>query len=222
MKKVFAVIASSMVLAMPVASLAGNPEFAADIPDNVLTPDVVNTQTLGKLEFFDGMPSEETVNKAFENLDLIRATTAFLDGMKIASLRGMFQGYEDAGAKPNEIVITETLMDARSIWLTPNTTTIYIGSNVDVSSGPMVIEIPPGILGLLDDAAFDFVANIGVLGPDEGKGGKYVLLHNDDETVVPEGYFELRTKTYEHWLLLRRSPGPNGETEEAVAEIKAG
>ncbi|MDH3888261.1 MAG: hypothetical protein OEU78_07155, partial [Gammaproteobacteria bacterium] len=118
MKKVFAVIASSMVLAMPVASLAGNPEFAADIPDNVLTPDVVNTQTLGKLEFFDGMPSEETVNKAFENLDLIRATTAFLDGMKIASLRGMFQGYEDAGAKPNEIVITETLMDARSIWLT--------------------------------------------------------------------------------------------------------
>lgn len=210
------------MITLPVNALADKPEFAADVPDNVLTPDVVKTNTLGKLEFFDGMPSKETVNKAFDNLDLIRATTAFLDGMKIASLRGMFQGYEDAGAKPNQIVITESLMDAKSIWLTPNTTTIYIGSNVDVSGGPIVIEIPPGILGLLDDAAFDFVANIGVLGSDKGKGGKYILLHDEDESVVPDGYFELRTKTYEHWLLLRRSPGPNGETDEAVAEIKAG
>lgn len=222
MKIVAAVFASSLMMTLPAITSADKPEFAADVPDNVLTPDVVNTKTLGKLEFFDGMPSEETVNKVFDNLDLIRATTAFLDGMKIASLRGMFQGYEDAGAKPNEILITESLMDARSIWLTPNTTTIYIGSNVDVSKGPMVIEVPAGILGLLDDAAFDFVANIGVLGPDKGKGGKYLLLHNDDDTVVPDGYFELRTKTYEHWLLLRRSPGPNGETEQAVTEIKTG
>ncbi|WP_299356010.1 DUF1254 domain-containing protein [uncultured Shimia sp.] len=197
-------------------------EFAADVPDNVLTPDVVETETLGKLEFFDGMPSAETTQKAFDNLDLMRATSAFLDGMNIASLRGMFQGYEEIGAKPNEIVITETLMDARSIWLTPNTTTIYIGANVDISEGPMVIQVPPGLLGLLDDAAFDYVADIGALGADKGKGGKFLLLHNDDETPVPEGYFELRTKTYEHWLLLRRSPGEGGDTQGPVAEIKAG
>ena len=222
MKRAVTVLASSLTIAAPIISLADTPEFAAIVPENVMTADVVETETLGRLEFFDGMPSPETVDKVFDNLDLIRATTAFLDGMKIASLRGMFQGYEDAGAKPNEIVITETLMDARSIWLTPNTTTIYIASNVDISDGPMVIEIPEGILGLLDDAAFDYVANIGVLGPDKGKGGKYLLIHNDDETIVPDGYFELRTKTYEHWLLLRRSPGPNGETEAAVAAIKAG
>ncbi|MEP2783656.1 MAG: DUF1254 domain-containing protein [Pseudoruegeria sp.] len=192
------------------------------MPDNVITSDVVETETLGTLNFFDGMPSPETVDKVFDNLDLVRATTAFLDGMKIASLRGMFQGYEDAGAQPNDIVITETLMDARSIWLTPNTTTIYIGSNVDIADGPMVIQVPPGLLGLIDDAAFDYVGDIGALGADKGEGGKYLLLHNDDETPVPEGYFELRTKTNEHWLLLRRSPGPEGETEGPVVEIKAG
>ncbi|MEV8468914.1 DUF1254 domain-containing protein [Fluviibacterium sp. DFM31] len=203
-------------------ALAETPEFAANVPENVLTPDVVETDTLGTLEFFDGMPSPETVEKVFDNLDLIRATTAFLDGMKIASLRAMFQGYEEVGAKPNDIVITETLMDARSIWLTPNTTTIYIGSNVDISEGPVVIEVPAGLLGLLDDAAFEFVTDIGALGPDKGEGGKYLLIHNDDETEVPEGYFELRTKTNEHWLLLRRSPDADGGTEGPVAEIKAG
>ncbi|WP_282153363.1 DUF1254 domain-containing protein [Ruegeria atlantica] len=221
-------VTCTAVLALSVGLPGGNAfaqsqaGFAADVPDNVRTPDVVQTQTLGELNFFDGMPSEETVRKTFDNLDLMRATTAFLDGMKIASLRAMFQGYEDVGAAPNDIVITETLMDARSIWLTPNTTTIYIGSNVDISDGPVVIDVPAGLLGLLDDAAFDYVADIGALGADKGKGGKYLLLHNGDETPVPEGYFELRTKTNEHWLLLRRSPDPETGTEGPVAEIKAG
>lgn len=215
-------LAGSALIVASTFAAADTPKFAADVPDSVLTPDQVETNTLGNFEFFDGMPSSETVEKVFDNLDLIRATTAFLDGMKIASLRGMFQGYEEVGAQPNDIVIAEKLLDARSIWLTPNTTTIYIGSNVDISDGPMVIEVPAGLLGLLDDAAFNYVADIGALGADNGEGGKYLLLHNDDETEVPEGYFELRTKTYEHWLLLRRSPGQDGETEGPVAEIKAG
>ncbi|MDP2495291.1 DUF1254 domain-containing protein [Shimia thalassica] len=214
---------ASTALALTLATGAAlAQEYAADVPANVITPDVVETDTLGRLDFFDGMPSPETVDKVFDNLDLMRATTAFLDGMKIASLRGMFQGYEDIGAKPNDIVITETLMDARSIWLTPNTTTIYIGANVDISEGPVVIQVPAGLLGLIDDAAFDYVADIGALGADKGKGGKYLLMHDDDETPVPDGYFELRTKTYEHWLLLRRSPDPDGDTSGPVSEIKAG
>ena len=168
MKAIKLACAVALSFAIPVDAQ----EFKADVPDNVLTPDQVETNTLGTLEFFDGMPSAETVEKAFDNLDLVRATTAFLDGMKIASLRAMFQGYEDVGANPNDVVIAENLLDARSIWLTPNTTTIYIGANVDIADGPVVIEVPAGLLGLLDDAAFDYVADIGAVGADEGGGGK--------------------------------------------------
>ena len=109
----------ALLFALVVGSQSTAQEFKADVPDNILTPDRVETQTLGDLEFFDGMPSPETVEKVFDNLDLIRATTAFLDGMKIASLRAMFQGYEDLGVNPNDVVIAEDLLDARSIWLTP-------------------------------------------------------------------------------------------------------
>ncbi|MCV6824564.1 MULTISPECIES: hypothetical protein [Halocynthiibacter] len=66
------------------------------------------------------------------------------------------------------------------------------------------------------------MADIGALGADKGKGGKYLPLHNDDETPVTEGYFELRTKTYEHWLLLQRSPESYGSAEGPVTEIKDG
>jgi hypothetical protein len=40
------------------------PKYAADVPEFLLTPDKVETDLLGDLEFFDGMPSESTVQKS--------------------------------------------------------------------------------------------------------------------------------------------------------------
>ena len=40
------------------------PKYAAEVPEFLLTPDQVETEFLGELEFFDGMPSESTVKKA--------------------------------------------------------------------------------------------------------------------------------------------------------------
>ena len=199
---------------------ARQPKYSADVPESVTTPDVVETSTLGKLEFFDGMPSKESVKKLYDNLDLTRAVTAFLDGIPIASIQGFVNGLPNVDVKPNEIGITETLQDARSIWLTCNTTTIYITSVVDTSGGPVVIHVPPGILALLDDAAFQYVGDFGPLGPDKGKGGKYLLLPPGYEGDVPDGYFVLKSKSYAHWFLGRLSPDEDGETEGVVAEFK--
>jgi hypothetical protein len=203
-------------------SAGGQTKFAADVPDAVLTPDVVETRTMGELRFFDGMPTDESVASLYDNLDLIRGTTAFLDGIRVASIQGLLNGYAEAGVAPNEIVIHEGLMDARSIWLTPNTTTIYIAAHVDLTDGPMVIEIPSGLLGFVDDAAFDFVINMGPLGPDKGAGGKYLLLPPDYPGDIPDGYFAAQSKAIDHWLLLRASPGKDGDTSAAVASIKSG
>ena len=74
-------IASAALALMTTAAWAEAPKYAADVPDNVKTPDVVETETLGNLKFFDGTPDAETVQTAYDNLDLIRATTAFLDGI---------------------------------------------------------------------------------------------------------------------------------------------
>ncbi len=38
--------------------------------------------------------------------------------------------------------------------------------------GPTVIEVPPSMLGFLDDAWQRFVGNMGGAGLDKGKGGK--------------------------------------------------
>jgi hypothetical protein len=57
-------------------------------------------------------------------------------------------------------------MDARSLFLTPNSTTVYNFFCIDVKDGPVVVEIPPGVLGPVDDAYFRFVTDVGLTGPD--------------------------------------------------------
>lgn len=194
--------------------------YSADIPESVTTPDVVQTESLGAIKFFDGMPSPESVETLYDNLDIVRGVTAFLDGIPIAAIQGFVIGLPKVDVQPNEIGITETLIDVRSIWLTPNTTTIYVTSIVDTSDGPVVLDVPPGILALMDDAAFQYVADFGPLGQDEGKGGKYLLLPPGYEGEVPDGYFVIRSKSYFNWFLGRLSPDENGETEAVVAAFK--
>ncbi|MDV7145815.1 DUF1254 domain-containing protein [Tropicimonas sp. TH_r6] len=212
--------ASALLLSALANPASAESAYAADVPESVTTPDVVDTYSLGTLEFFDGMPSPETVDKLYDTLDLIRGTTAFLDGIPVAAIQAFVNGFDEIGLGVNEVGMTETLMDARSIWLTANTTTIYVTSIVDTSEGPVVIEVPPGILALLDDAEFTYVADFGPLGPDEGKGGKYLLLPPHYEGDVPEGYFVVRSKTYYHWLLGRMSPDENGDTMASVNTVK--
>ncbi|CUH41257.1 hypothetical protein [Ruegeria atlantica] len=47
-------LAFSAAAAVTWFGIASAQEFSADVPVNVLTPDVVETETLGNLEFFDG------------------------------------------------------------------------------------------------------------------------------------------------------------------------
>ena len=185
------------------APSARKPEFAAKVPESVTTPDRVHTELLGDLEFFDGMPCKETVRKAYDFLDFARGTETFLNGIPAASVHAMLEGLAETGLRPGDLSIFEDLMDARSLFLTPNSTTIYCLAEVDVKSGPIVAEIPAGVLGPVDDAFFRWVTDIGMTGPDQGRGGKYLFVHRDDERSLPEGYYVARTSTYRNLMVFR-------------------
>jgi hypothetical protein len=60
---------------------------------------------------------------------------------------------------------------------TPNSDTPYAGFNLDVSDGPMVLELPPGaLMGAVNDLHQRWVLDMGLPGPDRGQGGKHVVL----------------------------------------------
>jgi hypothetical protein len=120
---------------------------------------------------------------------------------------------------PGEVGISETLLDARSLLLTPNTTTIYILAQIDLSDGPVVMDAPPSMLGLVDDAAFRYVIDVGQLGPDKGKGGKFLFVPPGYKGDIPDGYFVARSKTYDLWVALRASV-KDGDTATPVKMVK--
>ena len=66
-----------------------------------------------------------------------------------------------------------------------------------------MIELPPGMLGVLNDMGFLFMENLGAAGPDKGKGGKYLVLPPGYEGDIPDGYFVVKSRTYGVWNFMR-------------------
>ena len=196
-----------------------SPKFAANVPESIQTPDVVETERLGRLEFFDGMPSDETVRKVYDQLDFSRAVETFLTGCPAASIHAFIQGMKQAGMGTYSMGIHEQLLDARTLWLTPNTTTVYCIAEINVEHGPTVMEVPPGVLGPVDDAYFRWVTDVGFTGPDRGQGGKYLFLPPGHEGEVPDGHHVVPTRTYRNWLLMRAFV-IDGDLAKTAAHVK--
>src|ERR1700722_18093259 len=163
----------------------------------------------GALDFFDGLPLPETVSKAYDGLDLMRGIEVFLNAMPGASLVAMRRGLRTAGvSSPRVIGYTEPRANSRSLFLTPNTEPTYGTTVLDLRAwGPTVIEAPPQSLCVVDDFWFRYVADMGIAGPDQGQGGRYLFLPPDYDGEVPDGYFVYRPPTFTNWVVFRALGG---------------
>ncbi|MGB5572981.1 MAG: DUF1254 domain-containing protein, partial [Thermoanaerobaculia bacterium] len=189
-------------IAPAVAADAPAMKYSTKIPANVITPDKVET-SIGTLEFNDGFPTDETAKKVWDNLDFVRAVEAMIMTTPAASLVGFRRGIRDFGPDNETMIIWEGRLDPRGLLLTGNTTVVYSFMWIDLKDGPMVMETPPNVLGIVDDFWFRYLTDFGNAGDDKGKGGKYLLLPPDYKGDIPEGYFVKQSKTYGHWLAMR-------------------
>ncbi|MEI7981968.1 MAG: DUF1254 domain-containing protein, partial [Bacteroidota bacterium] len=185
---------------------------------SITTPDVVETR-LGTLKFFDGFPDEETVQKVYDNLDFQRGVQAFLTALPAASMYETRNGYRTFGPDNQTILLSEPFLDSRSLYLVANTETIYLQVWADTKEGPVVIESPPDVLGLIDDFWCRYVTDMGRAGRDRGKGGKYLLLPPGYAGDVPEGYFVTHSPTYGNFVFLRGFL-VNGEAGPTIENMK--
>ena len=179
----------------------------------VKTPNSVETR-IGTLHFTDGMPSPDTLDKVYDNLDFTHAFEAFVNALQGVNTHAMRRGYLEAGVGDNEFLIFSELIDARSLFMMPNADTVYVGGFLDLSAGPMVLEAPPGLLGAVNDYWGGWVIDVGASGPDRGAGGKYLLVPPDYDGRLPEGGFfiarpkTLRVMMFGRLFLQDGDPGP--------------
>jgi hypothetical protein len=195
-----------------------NMKMTTDIPESITTPEKIESR-LGVLEFPSGFPTEDTAEKIYEHLDFMHGVEAFLYALPGASVHAVGRGLKSLGADNQTVLIFEELMDSKSLFLTANTESIYNVMWLDLKDGPLVIESPPNVLGVVNDHWFHYVGDIGNVGPDRGKGGKYLLLPPGYQGDVPDGYFVLRSRTFQN-VYFWRGFLKDGSTETAVANTR--
>ncbi|HEX4070023.1 MAG TPA: DUF1254 domain-containing protein, partial [Planctomycetaceae bacterium] len=165
-----------------------SPQAAKGAPLQITTPDKVESR-IGPLAFTDGIPTENTAEKVYDHLDYIRGVNTFLNSFSGVSMYSIRKGFRGAGVADNSVLIFSELMDSKSLFLTANCDTVYFWGYLDLSKGPMVVEVPAGSLGVFNDMWFRWIADFGTPGADRGEGGKYLLLPPGYAGPVPGGGF---------------------------------
>ena len=128
------------------------------------------------------------------------ATQAYLWGVPI--LANYAWASEQRRLEGPLTFITYDSVDEKRGILTSNMVTPYLLAFPNLrETGPLVIEIPPGATGgIMNDFMMRNITDTGVVGPDGGRGGKYLVLH--DSWAEPDGHgadFVVRSKTWNFW-----------------------
>jgi len=217
--KLLAAALICMVVAITAsAQTAPKMKMTTAIPPEITTPDSVETR-LGTLKFFDGFPDEATIQKVYDNLDFQRGVQAFLTCVPGASEAAIRAGIRSFGPDNQTVVLFDSLMDSKSLFLTANTESVYAWSWLNLKDGPMVLETPPNVLGVIDDFWFRNVTDFGLVGPDQGKGGKYLMLPPGYKGEIPAGYIVAHSPTFNN-LFFWRGFLVDGSAKAAVDSIK--
>ena len=172
------------------------------IPPSIPMPDKLETP-FGTLNFFDGFPDKASTDKIYDNLDFQRAVQAYLLGLPAVSQFANRQGMLEWGPANSTVPIFETMMNAKTLELTANNNTPYTWFWVDLRNGPLVLEVPPKVLGLVDDMWYRWAGDVGITGQDRGKGGKYLLVPPGYKGPLPKGYHVIRSATFSNWVVWR-------------------
>lgn len=172
-----------------------------------------------RYSFEGGYPKPDTVQKVFDDLDLNRAIQTYRFFYPTVSSAAIWKENLRLGIRPNQVFGTlDTL--PKHVGFTLNSDTPYGAILLDLNAGPLVIEVPPGpLLGAALDINQRWIADMGLPGPDAGRGGKHLLLPPGFEGTVPEGFHVGRATSYRVIAGLRALP-ENGDVRGAFERLK--
>lgn len=168
------------------------------------------------------LPSKESIPVLFDEMDFQQATQCYLWGLPIVAFaEWQQQHYKTFKATSNDLVLYNSYDDRLGI-LTANATTPYIMTFIDLAAnGPTVIEMPAGhTAGGLADFWQREQAVIGEMGPDKGKGGKYILVPPTLKDFKAEGYFIVPCNTVNMFFGFRALDPDPKTTEILLKQVK--
>jgi hypothetical protein len=170
--------------------------------------------------FTRGFPAAHTVKQAYDDADLERAIQAYKFFYPTVSGAAIVKGNEQVGIVANRVF---GILDCgpEQLVFTANSDTPYGPLLLDLSIGPLVVALPPGPLIVCSmDVNQRWVADMGLPGPDAGKGGKHLLIGPDYTGDVPTSGFFVHRASSNRQIVGARSLPVGGDVQGAKERLK--
>lgn len=190
-------------------------------------------EELANQPFEKGFPTEATARSLIDELVFQRAVQSYLWALPAINIWSMKEASEKQFGEGYNILPTwKKRINAKTLVTTPNSDLVYAMSYLDLAKyGPLVVEAPPGVQGMFDDffqrpivgPTIDgntWRGDVGLAGPDKGKGGTYVLLPPDYKGPEPTEGFVYRSRTNNVFLFWRTFFKDPKDLSVPVAEVE--
>jgi hypothetical protein len=194
------------------------------------SPSIQHQQTIAALPFVENRATPESARTLRDELLYHRATQTYLWALPLINTLGMQRGSEKAfGTGYHVLPVWKKRLDARTLVTTPNSDVIYAMSYVNLGKdGPLVFDAPPMLQAILMDFwqrpipmdGGTHAGDVGFFGPDQGKGGKFLLLPPGYTGGIPEGHFVCRSGTNNVFVFLRAFYADAGNLKPPVELIE--
>jgi hypothetical protein len=170
--------------------------------------------------FAGGYPSADTSQRARDDADFQRAVIAYRFWYPTVSAEGIFAGARTAGIEDGK-ALSIAAVGPKQVAFTANSDTPYGFGALDLANGPVVIELPPGpLIGLVNDRHQSWVLDMGLPGPDAGKGGKHLVLPPGYKGKIPPGYHTGQSQTLKALVAVRAMPAA-GNVADAMDALRS-
>jgi hypothetical protein len=151
--------------------------------------------SLGTHKFLKALPAKDAIRQVHDNLNLFHAVEVFVKNFStvyLSRLRELERNRLELEVDPPGIFVNAVT----SAFRFPRTSKYTAWSFIDIEkSGPVIIEMPPGMVGIVRDLWFRVVDDIG-LAETQGEGEvKYLVLPPGHKGYVPRHYSAMRVKT---------------------------
>jgi hypothetical protein len=166
-------------------------------------------------DFANGYPTDATVEKLYDERDFQRACQAYLWSLPAVAFTAFQRGLtKGLGARNGQIVAILSYESRRGI-LTANATTPYYLGFADLSSGPLVLEMPArGVQGGPSDAWQIAIS-------DATAPARYLLLGPGQKAPADAaGYVVRHSPTFNIFIGVRLTDADPESGKQALAQLK--
>src|ERR1700740_260788 len=178
----------------------------------------------GQIALEDSYITDESSKKLFDVMDLQRAAQAYIWSTPLVSFT-MWRDQQNKLYGPNArgtFAVFSSYNEKLGI-VTGNLTTPYIIGFDNLSKGPIYVDYPAGKTagGFLDFWQRP-IADVGLTGPDQGKGGKYIIVGpgDDPSKYKKDGVYVFQSATNNVFFGLRLLEADPNYKNKFKSELK--